>query len=66
MQKVLKIIFKSSASIDYILPYFYIKNKEKKYNVDFLAWDFSPDHLKKKITQKKIFTLQILYYMGIY
>jgi hypothetical protein len=33
MQKVLKIIFKSTASTDYIYPYFYIKKKEKKYKI---------------------------------
>jgi len=53
MQKVLKIIFKSTASTDYIYPYYYVKNLEKKYKVDFLAWDFSPNHLKKNLPQQK-------------
>ena len=53
MQKVLKIIFKSTASTDYIYPYYYVKNLEKKYEVDFLAWDFSPNHLKKNLPPKK-------------
>lgn len=53
MQKVLKIIFKSTASTDYIYPFFYVKKMEKKIKVDFLAWDFSPNHLLKNLPKKK-------------
>ena len=59
MKKVLHIVYKSSNSVDYIYPLFFLKSKRKEYKINYLIWDFRPKHLIKNFPKKNFLNYKI-------
>lgn len=59
MKKVLHIVYKSSNSVDYIYPLFFLKSKKKEYKISYLIWDFRPKHLIKNFPKKNLLNYKI-------